>query len=230
MIKCDTLQHGLLDLVFLNAALALIGDASGLQPSAAAGSLYLSLHTADPGEAGNQTTSEIAYTSYARVAVARTGSGWTRTGNTMKNAAQAQFPQSTGGSGVALYLGIGTASSGTGSLLYRIPLGSSLGPFAADDGASNNILIPAHGLSVDDRVAFFATLGGSLPTGVTEGQAYFVKTVTDSDQVIIAATSGGAAIAITGTGGGMAFKVVPVDCAAPAQPTFAADALQISEF
>ena len=49
-------------LFFNNTAWATIGDASGLQPSAVAGSLYVSLHTADPTEAGNQSSSEISYT------------------------------------------------------------------------------------------------------------------------------------------------------------------------
>lgn len=49
-------------LFFNNTDWAVVGDAAGLQNSASAGSLYLSLHTATPGEAGIQTTNEIAYT------------------------------------------------------------------------------------------------------------------------------------------------------------------------
>lgn len=60
-----------------NADIALVGDATGLRGSSTAGSLYVSLHTADPGASGDQTTNECAYTSYARVAVARSGSAWT---------------------------------------------------------------------------------------------------------------------------------------------------------
>jgi hypothetical protein len=37
---------------------------------------YLSLHTSNPGETGNQLTNEIAYTNYARVAVTRNGTNW----------------------------------------------------------------------------------------------------------------------------------------------------------
>lgn len=51
-----------LTLLFNNTDWANIGDAAGLQNSAAAGSFYLSLHTASPGEGGNQTTNEISYT------------------------------------------------------------------------------------------------------------------------------------------------------------------------
>lgn len=62
---------------FLNSAITLIGDATGLPAAATVGSLYVSLHTADPGVAGDQSTNEATYTSYARVAVARTTGGWT---------------------------------------------------------------------------------------------------------------------------------------------------------
>lgn len=55
-------QDALLQLILRNSAWANIGDSSGLQPSATAGSLYLSLHTASPGEGGNQSTNEISYT------------------------------------------------------------------------------------------------------------------------------------------------------------------------
>jgi hypothetical protein len=76
----------------------------------------LSLHTSSPGEAGNQTSNEIGYTSYARVAKARSGSGFTVTGGQAVLASNADFPAGTGGSGTATHAGVGTASSGTGRL------------------------------------------------------------------------------------------------------------------
>lgn len=88
--------------------------------------LYIALHTANPGEAGNQTTNEANYTSYARVTVTRSGAGWTVTGNQAVNAALIQFPQCTGGSSVCTHLSIGTAASGTGQILYSGALSSSL--------------------------------------------------------------------------------------------------------
>ena len=89
--------------------------------------LYVALHTADPGEAGNQTTNEATYTSYARVAVARTGVGWTVSGNTAENAALFQFPQCTGGTNTITYVSIGTvASPGAGQILYSGALNSPL--------------------------------------------------------------------------------------------------------
>ena len=126
MSKSNTFETDLLNLIFVNTDITLIGDAAGLQNSATAGSLYVSLHTADPGEAGTQTTNETAYTNYARVAVARTVGGWTVSGNTVSNAALVQFPQ-CGVTGATLtHFGVGTDSSGAGKLLYSGALSSSL--------------------------------------------------------------------------------------------------------
>lgn len=76
----------------------------------------LGLHTASAGDAGNQTTNEIGYTSYARVARARTSGGFTVTGGVAVLAANADFPAGTGGSGTATHMALGTAASGTGVL------------------------------------------------------------------------------------------------------------------
>lgn len=126
MSMTNAAEAALLDLLFLNIDWANIGDAAGLQNSAVAGSFYISLHTADPGEAGNQSTNEVAYTSYARVAVARTAGGWTRTVSSVANTALVQFPQATGGSATATFFGIGTDSTGAGNLLLKGALNSSL--------------------------------------------------------------------------------------------------------
>lgn len=122
----NTLENELLLHIFQNAAITLIGDASGLLPSGTAGSLYISLHTADPGEAGNQSTSEIAYTSYARVAVARTSGQWTVSGNQANNINAVNFPAATGGSGTATHWGIGASSSGTGKLLFKAAISPTI--------------------------------------------------------------------------------------------------------
>lgn len=125
MSKSNAAETALLALIFNNTDFANIGDAGGLQNSATAGSLYVSLHTGDPGEAGNQTTNESAYTSYARVAVARSGAGWTVSGNSATNTALTQFPECTGGSETITHVGIGTDVSGSGVLLYSGALSAS---------------------------------------------------------------------------------------------------------
>jgi hypothetical protein len=119
MSKSDTFENDWMKLVFNNTAIAGIGDASGLQPSAAAGSLYLSLHVGDPGETGDQTTNETAYTGYARKAVARTTGGFTVTGNSVSPVADQDFPACTASPGSDItHWAIGTAASGAGKRLY----------------------------------------------------------------------------------------------------------------
>jgi hypothetical protein len=113
-------ETAILQLIFENANWANIGDATGLRGSSTAGSFYVSLHTADPGETGNQTTSEISYTGYARVAVARSTSGWTVTNDSVVPDAAITFGAMTAGAGgTVTHFGIGTDSSGTGNLILR---------------------------------------------------------------------------------------------------------------
>lgn len=126
MSATNAAETSILQLIFNNTAWANIGNAGGLQPSTVAGSFYVSLHTADPGETGTQTTSEATYTSYARVAVARSGAGWTVSGNSATNAATITFPAATGGSNTITHFGIGTDLSGAGNLIFKGALTSSL--------------------------------------------------------------------------------------------------------
>jgi hypothetical protein len=126
MSKSNAAETALLALLFNNTDFALIGDAGGLQNSAAAGSFYVTLHTADPSEAGDQTTNEATFTNYDRVAVARSGAGWTVSGNSATNAAQITFPQCGASGNTITHVGIGTSAAGAGVLLYSGALNSSL--------------------------------------------------------------------------------------------------------
>lgn len=123
MSKGNSFENELMLLIFNGTAIANIADNAASSPLT---NLYVSLHTADPGEGGNQTTNECAYGSYARVAVARSGSGWTISTNTATNAALVQFPQCTSSSETATHVAVGTASSGTGKILYKGALSASL--------------------------------------------------------------------------------------------------------
>ena len=118
MSMSNASETALLNHLFNNADWANVGDAAGLQNSAAAGSLYVALHTADPGDAGNQSTSEASYTGYARVAVARSAGGWTVSGNQVSNTATVQFGECTAGSAVVTHFSVGLLSSGAGDILY----------------------------------------------------------------------------------------------------------------
>lgn len=126
MSATNAMETAILQLYFNNTDHANVGDAAGIQNSAAAGSFYISLHTGDPGEAGSQTTSEATYTSYARVAVARSGAGWTVSGENVSNAAAINFPAATGGTNTITHFGIGSDLSGTGNLFFKGALSASL--------------------------------------------------------------------------------------------------------
>ena len=126
MSASNELETNLLKLIYQNVTIAGIGDATGLVCSGTAGNLYIGLHIADPGEGGDQTTSEATYTGYARVAVARTSGGWTVSGNSVSNAAQVTFAPCTAGSNTITHFSVGTASSGAGHLLFSGALTASL--------------------------------------------------------------------------------------------------------
>jgi len=116
MSKSNAFETDLLGLIFNGTAISNIADNAASTPLT---NLYLALHTADPGEAGNQSTSEISYTGYSRVAVARTSGGWTITGNSVSPVAAVEFGEMTGGAGgTVTYASIGVASTGDGKILY----------------------------------------------------------------------------------------------------------------
>ena len=221
MFKSAPTANSLLKLLLNATNFANIADNTVTAPAT---SLYLSLHTADPGTGGAQTTSEIAYTSYARVAVARTTGGFTVTANVASLVAAAVFPAGTGGSGSALFWALGTAASGAGSVLYTGILGLNLGTF---NGAVSGSVITIPGLggvSVNDQLVFFATPGSVVPGGVTAGINYFVLSVA-ADAITVSATAGGASITISTSGHGYAFKVTPVVCGSGVTPQLNAGTL-----
>jgi hypothetical protein len=118
MSKGDTFENDLLKLIFNATAIANMADNAASSPLT---NLYVSLHTADPGEAGDQTTSECNYTGYARQAVARTSGGFTVTANSVSPAANVSFPAPTNATNLsqtATYFAIGTSVSGAGKVLY----------------------------------------------------------------------------------------------------------------
>ena len=119
MSMSNTSETGLLTLLFNNTAWANIGDASGLQPSATAGSFYVRLHSSDPGEAGTGDTNEISYTGYSPVAVARSGAGFTVSGDTVSNAATVQFGECTAGSATATHFSVCVGAGAGAAILYR---------------------------------------------------------------------------------------------------------------
>lgn len=115
MSATDAFENKILSLYFENANAADIGDATGLRGSTTAGSVYIGLHTADPGETGDQTTSETVYTNYARVAVARSVAGWSVAAGVADNDAAITFPTCGATGATITHVGIGSAASAAGS-------------------------------------------------------------------------------------------------------------------
>jgi hypothetical protein len=122
MSATNVLENALLALYFNAVAIANVADNAASAPLT---SIHVSLHTADPGEAGTQATSEVAYTGYARAATLRNGTGWTVTGNQAANAAEVAFPECTGGTATATHFGIGRGASGATVLDFKGALTAS---------------------------------------------------------------------------------------------------------
>lgn len=117
MSKGNTFENDLLKLIFNATAIADIAENDGSSPLT---NLYVSLHTSDPGETGNQQSNEISYTGYARVAVSRDTDGWTVTNNSVSPVAAVEFGEMTAGAGgTATHAAVGTAASGAGKILYK---------------------------------------------------------------------------------------------------------------
>jgi len=121
--KGNTTDANLLKLIFQAVAIANLADNAASSPLT---NLFVSLHTADPGPAGDQTTSEANYTGYARVAVARTSGGWSIASQTISNVGAITFGACTAGSNTITHAAIGTLTSGAGILLYSGALTASL--------------------------------------------------------------------------------------------------------
>lgn len=124
MSKINSFETDILELLFNNTALANIGDASGLQPSTSAGSLYVSLYVGDPTDTGASGT-EASYTGYAREAVARSSAGWTISGDNCSNTGAITFGACTAGSDTVTHFGIHTAVT-AGDFLYSGALTAQL--------------------------------------------------------------------------------------------------------
>ena len=126
MAGTNAFNQDVLQLIFEAQAIANLADNAGTSPLT---NLYISLHTASPGETGDQTTNEATYTSYARVAVARTAAGWTVTNAdpaVCDNDSAITFAEATGGSNTITNWGIGSSASGAGVLYFHGAFDSSL--------------------------------------------------------------------------------------------------------
>ena len=118
----DAAENSILALIFNATAWANIAQNNATSPAT---TLTVALHTADPGEAGNQTTFETAYTGYARVAVNRNSGGWTVTGSSVSPVANIDFGACTAAPGGNItHFSIGTGTSN--NMLFKGSLSSAI--------------------------------------------------------------------------------------------------------
>lgn len=116
MAKSDTYENAILRLLFNATAISQIADNAASTPATA---LWVSLHTADPGETGTQGTNETSYTGYARVSVARTTAGWVVTNNSVSPVSTITYGTATSTStGTLTHFACGLSSASTGGTVY----------------------------------------------------------------------------------------------------------------
>ena len=107
--------------------------------------LEVALHTADPTEAGDQTSSEANYTDYARVPVARTTGGWTAA-NPSANVAAITFPLCGASGCTATHFSIGWAHAGASKIIAG---GQLTAPLVISAGITPSFAIGALTVGLD---------------------------------------------------------------------------------
>ena len=115
MTIADVTENNILKLIFNATAWANLADNAAASPITI---IANALHTADPGEAGTQQTSEAAYASYARVSVNRNSGGWTVTANSVSPVAAISFPASTGAGSTITFWSVGKTASGATDIFW----------------------------------------------------------------------------------------------------------------
>lgn len=115
MSIADTTENSILALLFNATAWANIADNAATTPIT---QIACALHTADPGDAGNQSTSEATYTSYARVNVNRNSGGWTVTANSVSPVANISFPAATAGTNTITFASTGKTGGGATNIFW----------------------------------------------------------------------------------------------------------------
>lgn len=226
----DGTESALLKLLFNATNWVNVADNTVTSPLT---NLYVSLHNADPGEGGSQTTNETAYTNYARQAVARTSGGWTVSGTDptqVVNAAIINFPQCGVTGDTLTHWGIGSLISGAGVLFASGPIGPVAGPyleFTCTSASPGSMTVPGSAFSVNDRVSVYHTPTGTLPTGFTEGTVYFVGTAAGIVITLSTTTANGNPVNTSSVGAGVVFKQTPLAVSTLITPSFAASAIKI---
>lgn len=122
----NAFETSLLALIFNATPIADIADNDATTPAT---TLSVSLHSADPGEAGTMTTSEVAYSGYVRRTINRNSGGWVVTGDHVNPQANIDFAISGAAGATVGWFGIGTGVANnlmlSGTVAPQIPIGAA---------------------------------------------------------------------------------------------------------
>ena len=119
----NTTETALMKLMYQAVAWGNYADNAATSPET---NIVWGLHTADPGDAGTMSTSEAAYTSYARVNVARTTGGHAESAGVITPVAAVTFPAGTGGSGTDTFFSTGKSGGGAAAILLSGAISPSI--------------------------------------------------------------------------------------------------------
>ncbi len=111
----DTTETNILSLIFLATAWANIADNAASSPET---NLDYGLQTAVGTDANTMATNEAAYTPYARVNVARSGSGHTVTGGSVSPDANVDFAAGTAGGETVTHFAVGKTGGGAADMYW----------------------------------------------------------------------------------------------------------------
>ena len=111
----DTTENAILNLIFSATTWANYAINATTTPET---NIVVALHTADPVDAGTMSTSEAAYTSYARVNVARS-TGWTTSSaGSVSPASNIDFPASGASGTTVTHFSTGKSGGGASAILW----------------------------------------------------------------------------------------------------------------
>ena len=111
----DASENSILNLIFSATAWANYADNAAGTPQT---NIHVGLHTADPADTGTMSTTEAAYTNYARVNVARS-TGWTTsTAGSVSPAANIDFPASGAAGATVTHFSTGKTGGGATPILW----------------------------------------------------------------------------------------------------------------
>lgn len=115
MSKGDAFETALLQLILGGKTWSNIANAS-----TASTTIWVGLHTSDPGDSGTQASNETSYGGYARIATDRTTAMWHAASGSVSPTASITFPTATSTTTHTItHFTVGLSSSGAGTVFYN---------------------------------------------------------------------------------------------------------------